>query len=59
MKKSADRIAAVLGIERPRLDRDVIERPRGISPVQRGISPINRNPYEPRVRPTQSDIKDY
>ena len=34
MKKSADRIAAVLGIERPRLDRDmnIIERPRGVSP---------------------------
>jgi hypothetical protein len=59
MKKSADRIAAVLGIERPKLDRDLVERPRGVSPVQRGISPINRNPYEPRVRPTQSDLKDY
>lgn len=59
MKKSADRIAAVLGIERPKLDRDVIERPRAVSPVQRGISPINRNPYEPRGRPTQSDLKDF
>jgi len=45
MKKSADRIAAVLGIERPRLDRDINfgERARGISPVQRAISPANRN----------------
>jgi len=32
MKKSADRIAAVLGIERPRLDRDIVERARGVSP---------------------------
>jgi hypothetical protein len=37
MKKSADRIAAVLGLERPKLDRDISvgtgERARGVSPV--------------------------
>lgn len=67
MKKSADRIAAVLGIERPKLDRDVVERPRnGASPLrQRGISPpgqqdpINKNPYKPVMRPfeRESDLK--
>ena len=46
MKKSADRIAAVLGIERPRLDKDlnVGERGfRGVSPVQRAVSPTHHH----------------
>lgn len=54
MKKSADRIAAVLGIDRPKLDNDIRSERMDAS---RGRSPAMTN--DSHVRSGQNEKRDY